>query len=158
MGRIGQLAFPKGRPLRAIKRDKRQARAELIRAVRLRVMQRDASCRVCGRTDRPEMHELVSRAMRRGQPPETIFTLDNCLRLCSTCHAKVTRHEITLVPASDRLGANDPIEVKRTFVSRLRRESSALDRPTPGTLADVFAREDARLQEEADVRSTKSRD
>lgn len=113
-----QLAFPKGQPRRAVKRDKRQARAELIRRVRLQVMQRDLACRVCGRTDRPEMHELVSRAMRRGQPPEDIFNLHNCLRLCTTCHGRVTRHEVSLLVASERLGANGRVEGQLTFRSR----------------------------------------
>ena len=125
------LAFPKCRPRRLAKRDARQARAALIRAVRLRVMQRDTSCRACGRTDRPEMHELVSRALRRGQPPETIFTLANCLRLCSTCHRKVTRHEIALVPASERLGADGPVEVQTTLVSRWRALDAARTHDTP---------------------------
>ena len=112
------LAFPKGRPLASVRRDKRQHRAEVIRRVRLQVMQRDLACRVCGRSDRPEMHELVSRAMRRGQPPESVFTLENCLRLCSTCHRRVTRHELALVPVVPTLGANGRIEAQLTFRSR----------------------------------------
>jgi 5-methylcytosine-specific restriction endonuclease McrA len=131
VGARGQLAFPKGASRGRVRRDARHARAQLIRAVRLRVMQRDTACRACGRTDRPEMHELVSRALRRGQPPETIFTLQNCLRLCSTCHRKVTRHEIALVPASDRLGADGPVEVQPTLVSRWRALDEARRRATP---------------------------
>ena len=81
-------------------------------------MQRDSSCRVCGRTANAEMHELVPRSLLRGQSPEDIYTTANCLRLCTTCHGKVTRHEIALVPASDRLGANGRVEVQLTLRSR----------------------------------------
>lgn len=129
-----QLAFPKGRSRRLERRDKRQARAALIRAVRLQVMQRDLACRVCGSTDRPEMHELVSRALRRGQPPEDVFNLVNCLRLCSRCHRLVTRHDLALVPVTAALGANGRVEAQPTLVSRWRAPAPAASLPDVAVL------------------------
>jgi|MudIll2142460700_1097286.scaffolds.fasta_scaffold32345_4 5-methylcytosine-specific restriction endonuclease McrA len=112
------LLFPKGRTRAQDKQTKRVHRADHIRAIRLQVMQRDPACRVCHSTNGAEMHELVPRSRLRGQPPEVIYTLVNCLRLCSKCHGRVTRHEITLLPASDRLGANGRVEAQLTFRSR----------------------------------------
>lgn len=112
------LPFGKGPTRKAEKASKRQHRADLIRAVRVQVMQRDLVCRVCSSTRDAEMHEIVPRSLLRGQPPEDIYTLANCLRLCSRCHGKVTRHEIALVPASNRLGANGRVEVQLTLRSR----------------------------------------
>jgi len=113
--------FPKGPTRKQTSEAKRKHKADIIRAVRIQVMQRDAACRVCGSTRDAEMHELVPRSLLRGQPPEDIYTLHNCLRLCGGpkgCHGKVTRHEISLVPASDRLGANGRVEVQLTLRSR----------------------------------------
>ena len=115
---VDALRFPKGRTRAQDKQTKRVHRADLIRAVRLQVMQRDTSCRVCGSTNGAEMHELVPRSLLRGRPPEDIYNLVNCLRLCSRCHGQVTRHELTLVPASERLGANGRVESQLTFRSR----------------------------------------
>jgi 5-methylcytosine-specific restriction endonuclease McrA len=81
-------------------------------------MQRDTCCRVCGRTDSAEMHELTPRSLLRGQPPETIYTLQNCLRLCSRCHGQVTRHEVTLQPVSAAHGANGRVEAQRSLHRR----------------------------------------
>lgn len=112
------LPFGKGPTRQLEKTQKRRHRADIIRAVRLQVMQRDTACRICGRTDSAEMHELVPRSLLRGQAPEDIYTTANCLRLCTRCHGRVTRHEVTLVPVSGSRGANGRVEVQLTFRSR----------------------------------------
>jgi 5-methylcytosine-specific restriction endonuclease McrA len=113
---IGMTAFPKGPTRKAVYEVKRKHRADIIREVRLRVMQRDTACRVCGSTRDAEMHEMVPRSLLRGQPPETIYTTANCLRLCSNCHRAVTAHRLTLVPVVEALGADGRVEVHRVLV------------------------------------------
>jgi len=112
------LTYPKGPTRAATQAAKRVHRADIVRAVRLQVMQRDTACRVCGSTHGAEMHELVPRSLLRGRPPEEIFTLTNCLRLCSRCHGQVTRHELTLVPVNAARGAEGRVEAHRTERSR----------------------------------------
>lgn len=112
------LRFPKGPTATMRYEGKRKHRADIIRAVRLQVMQRDTSCRSCGSTNGAEMHELTPRSLLRGQPPEDIYTLGNCLRLCSKCHGQVTRHELTLVAVTPARGADGRIETQPTFRSR----------------------------------------
>lgn len=112
------LLFPKGRTRAQDKQTKRVHRADHIRAIRLQVMQRDPACRVCHSTNGAEMHELVPRSRLRGQPPEVIYTLVNCLRLCSRCHGLVTRHEVTLTPVTAAHGANGRVEAQRTLTRR----------------------------------------
>lgn len=100
------LTYPKG-PSRHVRYDaKRKHRADIIRAVRVQVMQRDVACRVCGSTRDAEMHEIVPRSLLRGQPPEEVYTTQNCIRLCAQCHGKVQRHEIALHVADPVLGAD----------------------------------------------------
>ena len=112
---MSTLRFPKGPTRDETKATARRHRADIVRDVRLRVMQRDSSCRVCGRTDSAEMHELTPRSLLRGLPPEQVFTTQNCLRLCTRCHARVTRHELTLLPADITRGADGRVEVQRVF-------------------------------------------
>jgi 5-methylcytosine-specific restriction endonuclease McrA len=111
------LLFPKP-STKAVKAGQRKHRADIIRAVRLQVMQRDTSCRVCGSTNGAEMHELRPRSLMRGQPPEDIYTLTNCLRLCSRCHGQVTRHELLLVAVTIARGADGRVQAQRVLRSR----------------------------------------
>lgn len=115
---VDALAFPKGPRRRDERVQRRRHRADIIREVRAQVMARDSACRVCGRTNGAEMHELVPRSLLRGRPPEEVYTTVNCLRLCARCHGAVTRHEVTLLPVSLELGANGRVEAQTTFRSR----------------------------------------
>ena len=110
------LMFPKGPTRRAEQTAKRQHRADIIRAVREQVMERDKACRICGSTACPTMHEIISRARLRGRIAENMFNTYNCLRLCGGptggCHEKVTRHKVKIVVTWPS-GANGPIEILR---------------------------------------------
>jgi hypothetical protein len=88
-----------GRSRDAIRRDKRAHRAEVIGRNREAVFHRDRVCRRCSAPgkDSDHCHEVVSRARLRGKPPEEIFTLTNCCRLCPTCHEIVTRNREFIV-------------------------------------------------------------
>ena len=104
------MRFPKPRPQRLVRQDKRKHRRDVIRGARAQVMQRDRRCRVCGEAAvRLEMHELKSRAQLRGRPPEEIFNTANALALCSECHRRVTERKIELVAGAD--GADGKIVV-----------------------------------------------
>ena len=111
-------SFPKG-PTRKVRYEvKRQHKADIIRAVRVEVMQRDAGCRVCGSTRDAEMHEIVPRSILRGRAPEAIYTTHNCLRLCGGpkgCHAKVTAHEIRILITDPLRGADGPLRFTRVI-------------------------------------------
>ena len=106
--------FPKPRPQRLVRKDKKAHRKAVIGAVRDTVRQRDPRCRVCDQmpvTGRLEMHEIKSRARLRGHDPEEIFCTENCLMLCSTCHREVTAHRIVLIPTTP-YGADGDILVR----------------------------------------------
>jgi 5-methylcytosine-specific restriction endonuclease McrA len=110
--------FPKGPTRKAEQAGKRRHKADIIRAVRVQVMQRDTACRVCGSTRDAEMHEIVPRSILRGRAPEAIYTLHNCLRLCGGpkgCHGKVTRHDLAIVVVDPLRGANAPLRFTRVI-------------------------------------------
>ena len=106
------MRFPKPRPQRLVRQDKRKHRRDGIRGARAQVMHRDRRCRVCGEAPpavRLEMHEMRSRAQLRGRPPEDIFNTANAVALCSECHRRVTERKIELVAGAD--GADGKIVV-----------------------------------------------
>ena len=106
------LLWPKPTSKRIERRREKQRRADLIAAVRREVVVRDAGrCRACqclltGFSGGGEMHELRSRALMRGKPPEEIFNTNNCLMLCSECHRNITNHVADLIPEDADLGAD----------------------------------------------------
>jgi 5-methylcytosine-specific restriction endonuclease McrA len=110
--------FPKP-PSRKHERHRvRRHRARVIAEIRSRVVERDTTCRVCGRAfgwgeQTPEMHELVSRASQRGKAPEEVFTLTNCVLLHRQCHRAVTERQIILEPQSAE-GANGPLHIRKS--------------------------------------------
>ena len=72
--------FPKPRPQRLVRKDKKARRTAVIGAVRDVVCRRDPRCRVCDQmpvTGRLEMHEIKSRAQMRGKSPEDTKMLRN---------------------------------------------------------------------------------
>lgn len=106
------MRFPKPRPQRLVRQDKRKHRRDVIRGARAQVMQRDRRCRVCGEAPpavRLEMHELRSRAQLRGRPPEEIFNTANAVALCSACHRNVHAARIKISAGAD--GADGKIVV-----------------------------------------------
>ena len=107
--------FPKGPTRKQRYEAKRKHRADIIRAVRVAVMQRDTACRVCGSTRDAEMHEIVPRSILRGRAPEAIYTLHNCLRLCAKCHGQITRHELSIVIVDPLRGADAPLRFTRVI-------------------------------------------
>lgn len=96
-----------------IRREERARRGIVISENRQKVFARDwRGCRCCGRGAqmRDHCHEVVSRAMLRGRPPEDIFTLPNCVRLCPQCHEKITSHEIDVVCENPDEGCNGSMQ------------------------------------------------
>jgi hypothetical protein len=87
-----------GRSRDARARQKRVLRADVIARNREAVFHRDTGCRRCGLGGQDDhCHEVVSRAKLRNRPPDEIFTLINCCRLCATCHEIVTRNREFIV-------------------------------------------------------------
>jgi 5-methylcytosine-specific restriction endonuclease McrA len=110
-----RLRFAKPEPRKAQKEREKADRNAHIASVRRDVMQRDTRCRVCMKsslTGPLEMHEIVPRSRLGGKKPHEIFNTQNCIALCSYCHRDVTENRIDLVPASESLGANGPVEVQ----------------------------------------------
>ena len=108
------LRFPKPERRKTQKAREKRDRNAHIASVRRDVMQRDTRCRVC--RQKPvtglEMHEIVPRSRLGGKQPHEIFNTVNCIALCRDCHREVTENRIDLVPASESLGANGPVEVQ----------------------------------------------
>lgn len=94
------------------KRRKHDHRVDVIGENRKAVFDRDRVCRRCLRPGRKNdhCHEVISRAMLRGRPPEEIFTLVNCLRMCAACHEIVTRHREDIVYVDPELGCKGTVE------------------------------------------------
>jgi hypothetical protein len=88
------------------KRKKHAHKVDVIGANRVAVFLRDRGCRrcSCGGHDHDHCHEVLSRAQLRGRPPEEIFNLHNCLRLCARCHEMITRHVFDAVYADPQAG------------------------------------------------------
>jgi hypothetical protein len=88
-------------------------RVEVIRLNRIAVFERDwRGCRAgCGARPRESdhCHEVLSRAMMRGRPPEDVFNLVNCIRLCAACHQKITEHKIDTVIVDPVAGCNGEV-------------------------------------------------
>ena len=109
-----RLRFAKPEPRKAQKAREKRDRNAHIASVRRDVMLRDTQCRVC--RQKPvtwlEMHEIVPRSRLGGKQPHEIFNTVNCIALCRDCHREVTENRIDLVPASESLGANGPVEVQ----------------------------------------------
>jgi 5-methylcytosine-specific restriction endonuclease McrA len=111
---MGSLKFPKPRPQRLVRKDRKAHRKAVIRSVRDTVRQRDPRCRVCDQmpvTGRLEMHEIKSRAQMRGKSPEDTFNTQNCLMCCTACHREVTEHRLYLIPTTP-YGADGDILVR----------------------------------------------
>jgi 5-methylcytosine-specific restriction endonuclease McrA len=91
----------------------RQHRVAVIGATRATVFSRDRACRACGQKGRltDEMHEVKSRALLRGKPPEEIFNTANCVRVCKACHSKLTKHELWAIEGP--LGCDGTVEFVR---------------------------------------------
>ena len=108
------LRFPKPERRKTQKAREKRDRNALIASVRADVMQRDTRCRVCLKSGLTglEMHEIVPRSRLGGMKPDKIFNTVNCIALCRHCHRDVTENRIDLVPASESLGANGPVEVQ----------------------------------------------
>jgi len=94
-----------------IKESRHAARVAVIGLNRTAVFDRDRMCRRCGAPGRPDdhCHETRSRAMLRGRPPEEIFNLVNCMRLCPPCHERITRHEERIVMLDPVRGCNGDV-------------------------------------------------
>lgn len=108
------LAFPKGQTRRAAKRADDAHHAAFVGFVRALVFGRSDCCQLCGTPHgRHEMHEARSRAQLRGRPPEVVFNLWNCARLCRDCHADVTAHRVDLVMGRPDKGCNGPLLAQR---------------------------------------------
>lgn len=109
-----KLRFAKPEPRKAQKARLKADRNALIASVRRDVMQRDTRCRVCLKSGLTglEMHEIVPRSRLGGMKPHEIFNTVNCIALCRHCHRDVTENRIDLVPVSESLGANGPVEVQ----------------------------------------------
>ena len=109
-----RLRFAKPEPRKAQKAREKRDRNAHIASVRRDVMLRDTRCRVCHQKPVTglEMHEIVPRSQLRGKQPHEIFNTVNCIALCRDCHREVTENRIDLVPASESLGANGPVEVQ----------------------------------------------
>ena len=110
------LMFPKPPRLRTERTQKKRKKYEIIAAVRKLVCKRDRRCRVCGGAfgvgeNRPEMHEIQSRAELRGRPPEVIFSTVNCVLLHSRCHKGVTSRNIDIRPDDQALGADGVLQI-----------------------------------------------
>ena len=108
------LRFPKPERRKTQKAREKADRNALIASVRADVMQRDTRCRVCLKSGLTglEMHEIMPRSRLGGMKPHEIFNTVNCIALCRHCHRDVTENRIDLVPASESLGANGPVEVQ----------------------------------------------
>ena len=108
------LRFPKPERRKTQKAREKRDRNAHIASVRRDVMQRDTRCRVCLKSGLTglEMHEIVPRSRLGGMKPDKIFNTVNCIALCRHCHRDVTENRIDLVPASESLGANGPVEVQ----------------------------------------------
>jgi 5-methylcytosine-specific restriction endonuclease McrA len=99
------LGIAKGETRDAVKTRKHAHKVAVIAAVRAQVFERDEVCRCCGDERHAyfpdEMHELIPRSALRNKPPEDIFNLVNCVRLCNLCHTDVTEKRITVVFRAD---------------------------------------------------------
>jgi 5-methylcytosine-specific restriction endonuclease McrA len=100
------LRFPK--PERRATRKARQKRElQALRAsVRRDVFIRDSICRACG-TRRPEHLHHIQYRSQSGED-----STNNTCGVCAQCHADIHARKIDLVPASESLGANGPVEVQ----------------------------------------------
>ena len=133
-----QAPISVGRSRDDLKREARAHRAAVIARNREAVFHRDRACRRChlGHDD-DQCHEVVSRAKLRNHPPDDIFTLVNCCRLCPRCHEMVTRNREFLVFATFH-GCDDTI----SFVTRAAfhdRWPSDTRRVTHGLVVDQCA-------------------
>lgn len=97
------------------RRAKRKIKNALIASVRVKVMNRDRQCRVCGSSYSLHMHEVVFRS--KGLPLEQTFSLMNCLALCAECHHKVHARKIWLSFENQELGCNGQVVVTEERIS-----------------------------------------
>lgn len=98
------LKYPKPETRATTKAKRDRAEAAHIAEIRRQVFERDESCRICGSRMYGEMHEVAPRSKTRGMPLDQRFCLENCVRLCSTCHREVTEHLLSCAIVS--LAAN----------------------------------------------------
>lgn len=96
-------SHPKPQSVAAERAAKRRLRVAAIIRTREAVFARDKDCRFpealrsqwpCGGPH--EMDERVPRSRLRGRPPDEIFNLDNCMRLCRDHHRMKTEHKLCL--------------------------------------------------------------
>lgn len=78
-GRAGKDTSPRAR------RRRRVYQSPEWKAVRLRVIQRDGSCRLCGSTARLTVHHITPAA----DDDMAALDPDNLVTLCSTCHGRI---------------------------------------------------------------------
>jgi 5-methylcytosine-specific restriction endonuclease McrA len=76
--------LPRTKPIVVIRRERRVARAAVIRTVRAAVWRRDQGrCRACTRRTRLHLHHVQLRS--HGGP----WSTTNCVLLCRDCHQDV---------------------------------------------------------------------
>ena len=100
------LRFPK--PERRATRKARQKRElQALRAsVRRDVFTRDSRCRACGKCPPEHLHHIQYRS-QCGED-----STNNTCGVCAQCHVDIHARKIDLVPVSESLGANGPVEVQ----------------------------------------------
>jgi hypothetical protein len=102
-------------------RTRKLTRRQAITQTRKQVWRRSSVCEFCGDSEqrtwerlramgsaRPGVHQLhevfISRAKGRGLPPDELFTLRNCARVCVFCHDAHHAGEIRVQETTEGAG------------------------------------------------------
>jgi len=128
-----QLAFPKGRTRKQVKRRKARAEDQVAKAVREAVMARDVSCRV-GTLHGPAWYDEFAptgnpfgcygplewahlhtrrRSQTRNQAPERRHVSTHSVALCRKHHREYDAHQL-VITALTRKGADGPLKFRRS--------------------------------------------